>query len=255
MRQQVPFVDTRLYDYCYACGDVITDQTRTIEHVPARLFLDRPYPDNLATVFSCFACNNGTSADEQFVGCLLEAVRVGSADPQSFERGRVRDSVQKSPAIAQEIDSTFSSDRAWDDATNGLRLRAVIQKLARGHAMYDLADPRSESPETTSWFRLDEAPEEQIAAFENWMTVDTGVRLFPEVGSRALLRWFDGREEQKTWFTVQQDRYRYSYRVDVDALRVRLVLRGFLACEVSWSNRLLADIALDDGELASGPIR
>lgn len=146
MRQQAPFTDRRLFDYCYACGDAITEHTRTIEHVPARVLLDRPYPENLATVFSCFACNNGSSANEQFVACLLEAVRVGSPDPRLFERDRVRDSVQKNKAIAHRLNSTFASDRAWDGEDNGRSLTVVIDKLARGHAIYDLADPRYGAP-------------------------------------------------------------------------------------------------------------
>lgn len=235
MRQQAPFTDRRLFDYCYACGDAITEHTRTIEHVPARVLLDRPYPENLATVFSCFACNNGSSANEQFVACLLEAVRVGSPDPRLFERDRVRDSVQKNKAIAHRLNSTFASDRAWDGEDNGRSLTVVIDKLARGHAIYDLADPRYGAPSSVSWFRLDEASEEATADFECWAASVAGGQLLPEVGSRALLRLFDERKEQATWLTVQPDRYRYSYRLD-DALGVRLVLRGFLACEVRWSN-------------------
>lgn len=235
MRQQVPLIDNRLSDYCYACGDAITPETRTIEHVPARAFLDRPFPDNLATVYSCFACNNGTSADERFIACLLEAVCAGSPDPTLFDRARVRQSVEEAEAIARQLDSTLSSAQAWDHGDNGRRLRAVILKLARGHAMYDLADPRYDRPRSVRWFRLDEASQDEVVEFERWMPANTQPLLLPEIGSRALLRWFDGREEEKVWFTVQQDRYRYSYRVD-GALRVRLVLRGFLASEVCWSD-------------------
>lgn len=110
MRQHAPLIDRRLFGYCYACGDVLTEHARTIEHVPARALLNRPYPENLATVPSCFACNNGSSANEQFIARLLEAVRVGSPDSRLFERDRVRDSVQKSKAIAYRLNSTSASD-------------------------------------------------------------------------------------------------------------------------------------------------
>lgn len=101
--------------------------------------------------------------------------------------------------------------------------------------MYDLADPRYEAPSSVSWFRLDVPSEEKIADFECRSASATGDQLLREVGSRALLRLFDEREEQAFWLTVQPNRYPYSYRLD-DAFGVRMVLRGFPACEVRWSN-------------------
>lgn len=244
MRQQAPFSDVRLDEWCYACGRAITQEIGTIEHVPGRVFLDRPFPENLATVHSCFRCNNGTSAQEQYVSCLIEAALFHSADPRRFQRDRIQHIVQENPAIARRLEETFgSSGSAWDDGENGRSLSLVIEKIARGQVMFDLADPRYASPSLLRWFRLDEATGERVAAFEAWTDEDVhgSLELLPEVGSRALLRLFDGREDHKLWLSVQPDRYRYSHRVDDHRLCVRFVLRGYLACEVHWSDAMAVE--------------
>lgn len=237
MRQQAPFADLRLEEWCYSCGTPLSQSTRTVEHVPARAFLDRPYPLNLATVYSCFRCNNGTSADELYVACLLDSALVGAVDPALIERERVRRAITGNLRLAERLAAALSStDATWNSGPSAESLAAVITKLARGHAMYDLADPQYGAPRTVRWFRLDMALTSDVRSFAEWDDHESGLkRLLPEVGSRALLRMFDSREEdgQGTWVTVQDNRYRYGCRAD-ERTAIRLVLRGYLACEVVW---------------------
>jgi hypothetical protein len=58
-----------------------------------------------------------------------------------------------------------------------------------------------------------------------------GLSVWPEVGSRAMQRLLAEGEE---WVTVQAGRYRYMATAD-SAVRVRMVLSEYLACEVVWS--------------------
>lgn len=237
MRQQTPFADLRLEEWCYSCGTPLSQSTRTVEHVPARTFLDRPYPLNLATVYSCFRCNNGTSADELYVACLLDSALVGAVDPALIEREGVRRAISTNLRLAERLEVALSSiDTTWNSGSSAESLAAVITKLARGHAMYDLADPQYGAPTSVRWFRLDTAPTSDVRSFTEWDDHESGLKmLLPEVGSRALLRMFDSREEdgQETWITVQDNRYRYWCRAN-ERTAIRLVLRGYVACEVIW---------------------
>lgn len=237
VRQQTPAADQRLESWCYSCGCFLSIEDRTVEHVPARVFLDRPFPENLATVYACRDCNNGTSADELYFACLLEVVAADSVDHAVLERRRIGRSLEQHPELVASLrDALAGGPSVWQAERPLKSLAAVATKIARGHLMFDLADPRYDAPRRMRWFRLDEVSAPEAQAFDDWDDrASTAPMFLPEVGSRALSRMFDEREEDREpdWITVQEDRYRYSYRVTRDPA-VRFVLRGYLACEVSW---------------------
>lgn len=237
VRQHAPAADQRLESWCYSCGCFINIKDRTVEHVPARVFLDRPFPENLATVYACHDCNNGTSADELYVACLLEVVLAESIDHAVLERRRIARVLEQHPELVASLRDTLAeTSSVWQAERPIQSLTTVATKIARGHLMFDLADPRYDAPRSMRWFRLDEVSAPEAQAFDQWDDrASAAPMLLPEVGSRALSKMFDGREEHRepNWITVQVGRYRYSYRVDHDPA-VRFVLRGFFACEISW---------------------
>lgn len=237
VRQQAPAADQRLESWCYSCGCFISIDDRTIEHVPARVFLDRPFPENLATVDACQACNNGTSADELYVACLLEVMLAGTIDYAVLERRRIAQALERRPELTTLLqDALAGTASAWWTEPTSQSLATVATKIARGHLMFDLADPRYDAPRSVHRFRLDKVLTAEADAFEQWNNLPSAPpRLLPEVGSRGLSRIFDEREDHQepNWITVQVDRYRYSYRVDRDPT-IRFVLRGYFACEVAW---------------------
>ena len=235
MRQHVPFADSRQAGRCYSCGKAVDGATTTVEHVPARVFLDRPFPENLATVASCFDCNNGTSADELFVACLLDAALVGTTDSTVLTRDRVRRAIEGNPQLSARLAVALAQpDSGLGPSAECVQV--VVTKLARGHAEYDLANPQHGPPASIRWFRLDEASTSNVESFESWADRSSPrTQLLPEVGSRALSGFFDSGVEpgRRAWTRVQDDRYRYSCRVD-EGSAIRLVLRGYRACEVTW---------------------
>lgn len=236
VRQQTPAADQRLESWCYSCGSFIDIDDRTVEHVPARVFLDRPFPENLATVYACLACNNGTSADELFVACLLEVMLARTVDCAVFERRRIAQALEHRPELTSSLQDVLAgASSAWRSKQTTQILTTVATKIARGHLMFDLADPRYDAPRSVRWFRLDEVSKSEAETFDQWGDrVSATSRLLPEVGSRALARMLDQREDREpNWITVQVDRYRYSYRVDRDPA-IRFVLRGYFACEIAW---------------------
>lgn len=53
---------------CIYCG---TDNDLTVDHVPPKLLLARPYPPNLITVPACRACNQSFQKDDEYTRTML----------------------------------------------------------------------------------------------------------------------------------------------------------------------------------------
>lgn len=86
----------RMCCYCGAWAD-------TVDHVPSKVFLDKPYPENLPVVPCCRKCNEQFSLDEEYVAVLLECVRLQTFIPEQFEREKIRKIVEHNPAILQTV--------------------------------------------------------------------------------------------------------------------------------------------------------
>src|SRR6266508_2272367 len=139
------FADERFALLCVYCG---ADPTTT-DHVPSKVLLDEPYPDNLPVVQACDACNNSFSRDEPYLACLVEFAVTGSVDPNSVHRQKVRRILIERPALASLIQSCRregeSGTVVWEADVG--RVRNGVLKLARGHAAYECSEPLLEEPE------------------------------------------------------------------------------------------------------------
>jgi len=62
-------------DRCTYCD---ADKDLTLDHVPPKLLLDRPYPKNLITVPACSSCNKSFQKDDEYLRTML------CADPSAF---------------------------------------------------------------------------------------------------------------------------------------------------------------------------
>src|SRR5262245_62097325 len=79
------FGDERQMAWCVYCGR----DTETRDHVPSRIFLDEPYPENLPVVPACRRCNESFSLGEEYLACLVDCVMSGVADPDLVRRAKV----------------------------------------------------------------------------------------------------------------------------------------------------------------------
>src|SRR5689334_904074 len=104
MEQLKNYADDRLINGCIYCGD--REETR--DHVPSRVFLDAPLPENLPVVGACLACNNGFSRDEEYLACLIESAIVGSTDPDHMRRPGVASILRRAPALRARIEAAKS---------------------------------------------------------------------------------------------------------------------------------------------------
>lgn len=226
------FVDERFLGVCAYCGG--TPGTR--DHVPSKVFLDDPLPDNLPVVAACVICNQGFSLDEEYVACFLECVLVGSSNIKRIRRNKVKRALSRNPQLAERIRSAahINENGTLDWLPESNRVRNIVVKLARGHIAYELSLTQLNDPDEVHFFPLTVISEDDRRNFESAGT--GGTRPWPEVGSRAFLRACAAEpytDQQGPWIVVQPGQYRYS--VDQHGgIRVQMVLAEYLACIVNW---------------------
>lgn len=234
------YADSRLLVGCIYCGG----SEETTEHVPSRVLLDEPFPDNLPTMRACRDCNNGFAKDEEYFACLLGAVIAGTTDPDRIDRPRVARILRGSPALRARIESgRREAGGQVQFAIETDRVRNVLVKLARGHVAFELGQVRREEPATIWWSPIALMSAEAREAFNACHIV----QLFGEIGSRGMQRTIeatlslqhpDGQQSTlgffvNDWVHVQQGRYRY-LAIDECNITIRMVIAEYLACEVTW---------------------
>lgn len=205
---------------CCYCGDYAD----TVDHVPSKVFLDKPYPENLPVVPCCKRCNEQFSLDEEYVAVLLECVRWQTFDIEQFKRDKVRKIVEHNPAILKTVRKTVNSmlDGHISIALENSRLNKVLTKLIAGHLRFEGLD---------QWFlhnSLDICFYQVIHTnqeFYNRFRSPIFSGLLPEVGSRALISLVENGNAGSPWFTVQPDKYEYC--VAPDNSEVRIIIQDF----------------------------
>lgn len=227
------FFDERHQGLCVYCGRV-SPETR--DHVPPKVLLDRPYPENLCVVAACNQCNKDIAKDEEYLACLLECAIWDTTDPEKVYRVVVKKILQHSKSLSEML----TASRRTNDNGQGIwvpdwkRVERVILKLARGHAAYEFGAPQLEEPVHLRIFQMTILPDNELHLFNT----APQERVFPEIGSRAFCRagkileiyhygaYVDG------WHIVQDGRYRYLVSHS-DGILVRGVLSEYLGYEVA----------------------
>lgn len=231
MEQLSNFGDARNQCFCVHCGG--PDESK--DHVPSKVLLDEPFPENMHVCACCLRCNNSLSADEEYLACLLECVLAGKAEPSIIQRAKIGKLLATKPPLLARLQnamSTVTSPPVWNVEND--RVRRVVLKLARGHAAYELNEPQLEDPDDLDFRPLPTMTESERGEFEAFSS--NLLHPWPEVGSRRLQRMLVVGSEgfEAGWIDVQEGNYRYSVSQD-GGPTVKIVLREYLACQVRWS--------------------
>ena len=225
--QQLPnYGDGRNKGWCVFCGG--PEETR--DHVPSRILLDEPYPENLPVVPACHACNQSFSLDEEYFACLVECARTGSVELARTARPKIAKTLDRKSSLVIRLDLAKHEmeDRiVWKPEDE--RVRNVVVKLARGHVAFEQNEPRLDQPITVSIVPHCTMTTDVRAEFEE--SPVSGY--WPEVGSRAMHRILVGVEGEYPWIEVQSERYRFM--VASAPFMVRIVFAEYLAAEVIWN--------------------
>ena len=224
MQRYKLFHDERLGGTCFHCGRAGPE---TDDHVPPKIFLDKPYPKNLITVPSCRRCNSASSDDEQYVASLIEVVVCGTTDPRRLKRRKISKTLEHAPALQERL-------RRASTAKNGdqfvhpeqERVDRVLEKIARGLWRFETAQDTTDFKATVSY---DVAPimnEERTMSF---FDSGSGLSGWGEIGSRGFIRSCLGGYESvhgPGWEDVQVDRF--SFSVDSGGDHVRMIFSNYL---------------------------
>lgn len=218
--------DQRQVAYCCHCGGA----TGTRDHVPSKVFLDVPYPPNIPVVPACERCNRRFSLDEQYVACLIESALCGSTNPTKIGREKIQRILSDTPALVARLEAARHSSAASTAFSVEIeRVRNVVLKLARGHALFETNEPQHGEPDEV-WVR----PLVTMSSSDRRIFETPPVSsVWPEVGSRSMQRIVADDPDKSIWLTVQPDRYRYLTAID-QRLLVRGVISEYLAYEVTW---------------------
>lgn len=227
MKQIKTFSDNRLDYYCCYCGNAPDSR----DHVPSRILLDEPYPENLPVVPSCSKCNNSLSLDEEYFACLIECILCGTTNIQSLKREKIKRILSRKKTLHQRLTNAM---RLFDEKTyfqtEESRVKNVILKLAKGHARYENSESQLESP-ISYWIKpiLTMSKEEKDYFYRSHKQT-----FLPELGSRAMQRvvMINELDTNSYWIKVQPDKYSYSISHELGGIAVRIVIWEYLACEV-----------------------
>jgi hypothetical protein len=242
MDQYREYLDERFQQSgCIYCGEDAT----TREHVPSRVFLEKPYPENLPVVDACEACNNGFSQDEAYVACLLGSAMCGSADPDHVTHASARKLLRRWPSLRARLENArFMYEGNVVFGVEMDRLNRILIKLARGHARYELGVPFCDEPSGYFWKPRGQFSAEDCEEFESLEVIGP----IDGVGNRQVQRFkvlqlelqSPSGEKKSTgivindWLDVQDGNYSYQVRETPGSVEVRMVIMGYLAAQVSW---------------------
>lgn len=211
----------RMCCYCGECAD-------TVDHVPSKILLDEPYPENLPDVPCCRKCNEQFSLDEEYVAVLLECVRWQTFNPKQFQRNKVRKIVEHTPALLETVKETVHTllDGHFSIHLDNARLNKVLTKLIGGHLRYEGLDQLflHEGLEIRFYQNIHANPD-----FYRKFYAPITSSLLPDVGSRALIAMMEQGCVDAPWLTVQPKVY--DYCVAPDNSEVRIIIHDFFGVQ------------------------
>lgn len=64
-----------------SCVICLSSPATTVEHIPAKLFFDKPLPSNLITVPACHECNHGSQHEDEYLRAWLMSIQQPLSSP------------------------------------------------------------------------------------------------------------------------------------------------------------------------------
>lgn len=268
MREIRDYSDSRNKAWCIHCGTPIAAVPANMDHVPSQCLLSRKVrdagriydtserklrneideevdtgdmsqsEDYLPQVLICKRCNSSFSSDETYLLCVLHAVMSGSLEPNEGKFPEAAKVLRSNGHVVRALRPRMYDQLSLFDERPGFtlfpdmeRVTRVIIKNARGHAFHEIATLLEGEPDYTRVTPLSLMSAETRAQFE---ATGGGLDLWPEVGSRMLVRVINGEGLAGGWIEVEPGRYRYSLDWS-NGVRVRTVIWDYLATETYWT--------------------
>jgi hypothetical protein len=228
MRQIKTFSDSRLDTQCAYCGAYPENR----DHVPSKILLDKPYPENLPVVPSCVDCNNGFSIDEEYFACAIECAACGTTDIEKLSRESIKRTLNRNKKLHDRLKLALNSDKGGGLNIEIERFDNVLLKCAFGHLKFENSETEFSKPDHVWYKPIHLLTDEEESIFFSVSEMEK----VPEIGSRAMQRLYineDGKPMEH-WINVQDDVYSYFVSTLMDLKIVRMIIRNYLACEIAW---------------------
>lgn len=220
---------------CIYCSQIAT----TREHVPSKVFLTEPFPENLPTVPACFECNNGYSDDEKYVACFLDVLK-SSIYTNYICRNHTTLRLEKDNRLKNLIveQIKINDGKVYFDFDEERLIRILI-KLARGHAGFEFDLIDFDVDNIKLWYDFTfNISEDVIMEFNSTPETDKA----PEVGSRGCITPFIVQNIETGevlsfmfWKDVQDEQYRYQVLINEDkGISVKIVIYEMLYCKIDF---------------------
>lgn len=232
------FADARTQHLCALCGQ---REATTRDHVPAKIFLDTPYPEGLPVVPVCVQCNRGASADELYVACLIDVALCGGIAAEGL-RPKVVAALLHSPRLANRFDEAehWGHGRFGGFKYEPSRFERVLGKIGRGLMASEDSEGHVGQAVQLLWHAMEVRPGD----WANDLAAPGAAQLLPEVGSRAMVRM--GRTDfgSPQWTIVQPGRFSYFVDRAVDGPTVHMLFSDYIAATCTF----LPDARVADAE-------
>jgi len=236
---------------CVFCGS----PAETREHTPSKVFLSKPYPEDLSVVPSCRECNNAFSSDELYTFIVLKLL-IRNYYPEhnpidDYVQGKIdntKEGREAAKVVKQFLDERIDDEKAiFSDA----KVERILRKLAICHATHDLSEGYFQDSYgfNISSCCYDINPNMTQDEIDSLDDIEP-VLILPEIGSigyehifalETTLRSVDTGEEKRIaayftfWNDVQDGTYRYLCSHKVDKLVVKIVIYEFLYAVIVFS--------------------
>lgn len=224
------YADERQTSLCAYCGEFKTKLTR--DHTPSKVFLNKPYPENLYIVPACLTCNNNFSFDEEYVAYWIEIAIYKLHKIRTDRYDKMIRAIERTPRLKTKFLQTTLFDKDDLRPIEESRLKNVLYKLASGHILFHQNNPKYENPISINWFLLESLGKKDRSRFEQ----EPYAEIYPEVGSRTILNIDHLGNLYYPWVIFQEKVYRYLVADIKNSQIVKIVFSEFLACEVIWGS-------------------
>lgn len=226
----------RFKSVCIYCR---SNQAKSKEHLPSRVFLDTPYPNEYSIVPACENCNIGFSADEVYVSCFVDRLRNALSDNKIPLREKTISAVRHDKGLARIICEQIRRENNKIFVNYQPEpFSKILIKLAKGH----LCQAQDKVVDSDCWvecyfkFKPD-LSEDELYHFEELPYADKASECGSDFTHDLLIVEGIGGPSQiiVPWNGVQDGNYRYLTYFKHDLYVVRIVICETLFAEVLFS--------------------
>lgn len=218
-------INPELFKSCLYCGSNAT----TVDHVPPKALLEKPYPPNLYTVPACQTCNNSFSKDEEYIKDAICHVGFTDILQDKLKNGSTHRALQRKEKYQKLFDKSHNhmNDGKIYFTPDKKRFEKVILKIAKGLFL-------------TKYKRYPDNIKFSVRYIEHTKHIPLMLRqltykrrvfkeegMWPEVGSRELEIAVTNTPSLLPWTSIQPEIFEFLLRPDPDDSKYNLLLINF----------------------------